>query len=213
MAQPGDSPAAAEARELVVSEEQAADEIRRAQAGGWRTEGSEFIGRTVRRVVTDARTCQPVGYSDGIIRGWLDAANSSFYVTKNRVLTPAPLWHAYLSTGELAGDEIDLELHEILASLVPVEPKTDDHAWLRPGATAYVRFGHLEGDDGWYECTLGEQEGGADPGGNQPPRHRARRHRRWPGNSTPSNGRGCRDDVASIAWGARHLISTQAPGA
>ena len=96
---------------------------------------------------------------------------------------------------------------------VPVQPKTDDHAWQQPGATAYVRFGHLEGDDGWYECTLGEQEGGADPGGNQPPRHRARRHRRWPGNSTPSNGRGCRDDVASIAWGARHLISTQAPGA
>ena len=27
------------------------------------------------------------------------------------------------------------------------------------------------------------------------------------------NGRGCRDAVASIAWGARHLISTQAPGA
>ena len=100
---------------------------------------------------------------------------------------------------------------EFLESLVPVQP--NDHAWLQPGATAYVRFGHLEGDDGWYECTLGEQEGGADPGGNQPPRHRARRHRRWPGNSTPSNGRGCRDDVASIAWGARHLISTQAPGA
>ena len=210
MAQPGDAPAAAEARELVVSEEQAADEIRRAQAGGWRTEGSEFIGRSVRRPDHDER-CQPVGYSDGIIRGWLDAANSSFYVTKNRVLTPAPLWHAYFSTGELAGDEIDLELHEILESLVPGQP--NDHAWLQPGATAYVRFGHLEGDDGWYECTLGEQEGGADPGGNQPPRHRARRHRRWPGNSTPSNGRGCRDDVASIAWGARHLISTQAPGA
>jgi len=48
---------------------------------------------------------------------------------------------------------------EFLESLVPVQP--NDHAWLQPGATAYVRFGHLEGDDGWYECTLGEQEGGA----------------------------------------------------
>ena len=43
---------------------------------------------------------------------------------------------------------------------MPVQP--NDHAWLQPGATAYVRFGHLEGNDGWYECTLGEQEGGAD---------------------------------------------------
>ena len=54
---------------------------------------------------------------------------------------------------------------EFLESLVPVQP--NDHAWLQPGATAYVRFGHLEGDDGWYECTLGEQEGGADPGGKR----------------------------------------------
>ena len=50
---------------------------------------------------------------------------------------------------------------------MPVQPKSDDHAWQQPGATAYVRFGHLEGDDGWYECTLGEQEGGADPGGKR----------------------------------------------
>jgi len=49
----------------------------------------------------------------------------------------------------------------VSAEHVPVQPKTDDHAWQQPGATAYVRFGHLEGDDGWYECTLGEQEGGA----------------------------------------------------
>ena len=39
MAQPG-AP-----RALAVSEEQAADEIRRAQADGWRVEGSEYLGR------------------------------------------------------------------------------------------------------------------------------------------------------------------------
>ena len=55
----------------------------------------------------------------------------------------------------------------VSAEHVPVQPKTDDHAWQQPGATAYVRFGHLEGDDGWYECTLGEQDGGADPGGKR----------------------------------------------
>ena len=38
---------------------------------------------------------------------------------------PAALWHVYLATGELAGDEIDLELHEVIDSLVPATPTAD----------------------------------------------------------------------------------------
>ena len=55
-------------------------------------------------------------HSDGVIRGWLDASRSD-YVDDNG--KPAALWHVYLATGELAGDEIDLELHEVIESLVP----------------------------------------------------------------------------------------------
>ena len=49
--------------------------------------------------------------------------------------------------------------------------------------------------------------------GNQPPRHRtdavtATSSRRWPENSTPSSRRSYGDNIASMAWGARNLIST-----
>ena len=48
----------------------------------------------------------------------------------------------------------------------------------------------------------------------EPPRHRAdaitaTTSRRWPGNSTPSSRRSYGDNIASMAWGARNLISTQ----
>ena len=61
-------------------------------------------------------------HSDGVIRGWLDASRSD-YVDDNG--KPAALWHVYLATGELAGDEIDLELHEVIDSLVPATPTAD----------------------------------------------------------------------------------------
>ena len=107
------APALPPPRELVVSQAQAADERRRAQADGWRVEGSEYLGRTVRRSILDA-TGRPLSYSDGIVRAWLDASRSD-YVDSTGTL--AALWHVYLSTGEVAGDEIDLELHEMLESI------------------------------------------------------------------------------------------------
>ena len=33
--------------------------------------------------------------------------------------------------------------------------------------------------------------------------------RRWPGNFTPSSRRSYGENIASMAWGARNLISTQ----
>ncbi len=52
--------------------------------------------------------------------------------------------------------------------------------------------------------------------GNQPERHRAdagmeTTSRRWRGTSTPSSRFSYGDDVASMAWGVRNLISAQEP--
>ena len=107
--------------ELVVSPAQALAETRRAEADGWRVEGSEYLGRTVRRTILDAAG-RPVSCSDGMIRGWLDAARSDYV---DGTGTPAALWHVYLATGALAGDEVDLELYEVADSIVerPVEFK------------------------------------------------------------------------------------------
>ena len=38
------------------------------------------------------------------------------------------MWHVYFSSGELEGDEEDLELSELLESLVPKSDDTDDEA-------------------------------------------------------------------------------------
>jgi solute carrier family 8 (sodium/calcium exchanger) len=54
----------------------------------------------------------------------------------------AALWHVTLETGELAGDEEDLELHEVLESLVPLEA-----APLRPPAGAAVDDDETEDDE------------------------------------------------------------------
>ena len=37
--------------------------------------------------------------------------------------------------------------------------------------------------------------------------------RRWPGNFTPSSRRSYGENIASMAWGARNLISTQVAAA
>ena len=64
-------------------------------------------------------------HSDGVIRGWLDASRSQYEDDNGE---PAALWHVYFSSGELEGDEEDLELSELLESLVPRSDDTDDEA-------------------------------------------------------------------------------------
>ena len=92
--------------------EQVEAEVRRARSDGWRVEGSSYLGRTVRRTIL-SETGRPLSCSDGVIRGWLDASRSDFVDSAGR---PAALWHVYLATGELAGDEVDLEFSEVLES-------------------------------------------------------------------------------------------------
>ena len=100
----------------------AREETRRARAEGWRVEGSQYLGRTVRRSVLDA-SGQATLHSDGTVRGWLDASRSDYADGSGK---PAALWHVYFSTGDLEGDEEDLELNELVASLVPKNDDTDD---------------------------------------------------------------------------------------
>lgn len=100
----------------------AREETRRARSEGWRVEGSEYLGRSVRRSVLDA-TGKPISHSEGCVRGWLDASRSDYVDGEGR---PAALWHVYFASGELEGDEEDLELSELLESLVPRSDDTDD---------------------------------------------------------------------------------------
>ena len=82
----------------------------------------KYLGRSVRRSVLDA-SGKPISHSEGAVRGWLDASRSDYNDSEGK---PAALWHVYFSSGELEGDEEDLELSELLESLVPKSDDTDD---------------------------------------------------------------------------------------
>lgn len=72
----------------------------------------------MRRSILDA-TGRPLSYSDGVVRGWLDASRSDYVDSTG---TPAALWRVYLTTGALAGEQEDLELYEVLESLLALPP-------------------------------------------------------------------------------------------
>ena len=95
-------------------QEQQRYETRRALDDGWRVEGSQYLGQRVSCRALD-ETGATLSHSEGCIRGWLDATRSDYLDSSGQ---PAALWHVYLTTGELAGEEIDLELHDVLDSLV-----------------------------------------------------------------------------------------------
>ena len=82
---------------------------------------------------------QVASHSDGLVAGWLDDTASDYVDAAGNA---AALWHVTLETGELAGDEEDLELHEVLESLVPLEA-----APLRPPAGAPVDDDETEDED------------------------------------------------------------------
>ena len=81
----------------------------------WRVEGSEYLGRRVRRsVFTDNGLIE--GFSHGTVVGWLDAHESDYTSAYNDG-APAALFHVAFDEGPLAGDEEDLEECELLQSL------------------------------------------------------------------------------------------------
>lgn len=81
----------------------------------WRSEGSEYLNRDVIRTILDTRET-----SQGRVVGWLGADESDFVDKHGK---PAPLWRIHYHAGELKGDFEDLELTELLESLVPLNKK------------------------------------------------------------------------------------------
>ena len=81
----------------------------RPPSAAWKTEGHPLIGREIVRLVEG-----DPAYAEGKVTGWLSAAESDFLDDNNQ---PAALFHVEYTTGTLEGDEEDLELHEVEASL------------------------------------------------------------------------------------------------
>ena len=67
----------------------AANGARAAPDDEWRTSGSAYLGRAVRRSIFDGAGAL-VGFSNGTVRGWLDAHESDFSDERG---APAALYH------------------------------------------------------------------------------------------------------------------------
>ena len=78
----------------------------------FRTEGNEWIGRRIYRSVREDDGTEST--TSGIVTGWLPAEEADFLCSLTG--QPAPLWHAVYDSGSLAGDEEDLERHEVRES-------------------------------------------------------------------------------------------------
>ena len=104
----------------------------RDQGDEWKTEGHPLIGREIIRLVEGGPA-----YSEGKVTGWLSAAESDFVDDKGQ---PAALFHVQYTAGALVGDQEDLELHEVEASIKVladiVEDTTTDAAELLKRVTA-----------------------------------------------------------------------------
>ena len=88
------------------------------QPDEWRKEGHPLIGRSIIRLVEGGPA-----YSEGKVTGWLSAAESDFLDDTGQ---PAALFHVKYTKGELAGDQEDLELHEVKASIKIPDDSSDD---------------------------------------------------------------------------------------
>ena len=100
----------------------------------WHTDGSEYIGLDVLRVVTynDGR----VGEEGGSITGWLSADESDFVTDQGEA---APLWHVVFDDTAL-GEE-DLEEHEVKEAVLAARSKKQE--------TAVIRLQKTSGKEAW----------------------------------------------------------------
>ena len=90
------------------------------QGDEWKTEGHPLIGREIIRLVEGGPA-----YSEGKVTGWLSAAESDFLDDKGQ---PAALFHVQYTAGALVGDQEDLELHEVEASIKVPDDDVEDAA-------------------------------------------------------------------------------------
>ena len=74
----------------------------------WRTEGSEYIGKKVRRYVLGSHDT-----ADAVVVGWLDKSESDFFAKKTG--EPAPLWHVTYDDARLGSE--NLEEWEVRAAM------------------------------------------------------------------------------------------------
>ena len=84
----------------------------------FKTEGHPLIGREIVTPDDDG----PAN-SEGQVVAWLSAAESDFLDDKGQ---PAALFHVQYTAGTLVGDEEDLELHEVKASIKIPDDSGDD---------------------------------------------------------------------------------------
>jgi hypothetical protein len=90
--------------------------------GEWITEGSEYVGRRVRRNVRgdDGKLA---GWANGSIVGWLPADKSDFYCKETGL--PSALWHVRFDDEEIGEEDLEhaevqaarLEYHKLQAAL------------------------------------------------------------------------------------------------
>jgi hypothetical protein len=80
----------------------------------WKKEGSEYIGKKVRRYLFDDRN-KPIDAADGVVVGWLSKEDSDF--TAEMTGEPAPIWHIELDDVRVAPKGEDLEEHEIIEAI------------------------------------------------------------------------------------------------
>ena len=87
----------------------------------WRTEGSDYIGKRVRRYVFDARG-KLHDAADGVVVGWLSTEESDYLAEESG--EPAPLWHMTYDDTRIGGE--DLEEHEVQEAMDLVEQPLPD---------------------------------------------------------------------------------------
>ena len=78
----------------------------------WRSEGSEYIGKRVRRYVFDSRN-RLIDAADGVVVGWLDKDESDYLAEATGV--PAALWHMTYDDTRIGSE--DLEEHEVVEAM------------------------------------------------------------------------------------------------
>ena len=78
----------------------------------WRTDGSDYIGKRLRRYVFDARN-KLIDAADGVVVGWLDKEESDYLAEGTG--EPAPLWHMTYDDARIGSE--DLEEHEIVEAM------------------------------------------------------------------------------------------------
>lgn len=87
----------------------------------WCTEGSDYIGKKVRRYVFDGRD-RLIDAADGVVVGWLSKEESDYNAEATG--EPAPLWHMTYDDARIGSE--DLEEHEVVEAMELMDQELPD---------------------------------------------------------------------------------------